>query len=79
MSFCGANFFVGWDFLRAKSWDPHVSQAVWMQLDVFHLSGTGLAGRASWHHHTVSEIISDLWQHLFHIFIQLLIRIHFSY
>lgn len=53
-----------------------------MQLDIFHLQGAGLAvpsELAGSRHHTVSEIISDLWQRLFHISIQLLIRIHLSY
>lgn len=28
VSFCGASFFVGSDFFRAKSWDPHVPLAL---------------------------------------------------
>lgn len=28
VSLCGASFFVGSDFFRAKSWDPHVPLAL---------------------------------------------------
>lgn len=45
VSLCGASFFVGSDFFRAKSWDPHVPLALCKEEASTEIRGLGGQGQ----------------------------------